>query len=347
MRKYLLPKDANSYKANLHTHTNISDGHFSPEEIKKFYKDQGYSIIAYTDHDVFLQHNDLSDSEFLALNAYEMEVNQLKSDATLASNTNKTCHMCLIALDPDMETPVCWHREKYLFRNAINHRDEVKNDESLPDYERVYSAEGISDMMRLGRENGFFVTYNHPMWSMEEYADYTSYNGMHAMEIVNGECVAMGFCDHNERVYDDMLNSGKRIYCVATDDTHHTRGMFFGATVIKADKLEYKSVADALVNGNFYATEGPEIKQLYLEDGKLVVETSAVDSIRLNTGARIAKRVANSNGTPITRAVFELPLDKELYYIRVTATDKGGKCAHSNAYFLDELTEYLPKPDAN
>ena len=337
MRKYLLPKDANSYKANLHTHTDLSDGQLPPEEVKRLYKEQGYSVVAYTDHDVFLIHNDLTDDEFLALNGYEMEVNQLKENATLASKTNKTCHMCLIALDPDKVTPVCWHRSKYLFRNAVNHRDEVKNDESLPDYERVYSSDGISDMMKLGRDNGFFVTYNHPMWSCEEYPDYTGYNGMHAMEIVNFECVVSGFADHNERVYDDMLNVGKRIYCVATDDSHGQRGMFGGATVIKADKLDYKSVTNALVNGDFYATEGPEIKQLYIEDGKLVVETSAVASIRLNTGARYAKRVFNANGTPVIRAVFDLPSDKNLYYFRVTATDMGGKCAYSNAYFMDEL----------
>ena len=337
MRKYLISDALNSYKANLHTHSNLSDGHFPPEELKKMYKAQGYSIIAYTDHDVFLQHNDLTDDTFLALNGYEMEVNQLKENSTLTSKINKTCHMCLIALDPDKVTPVCWHRSKYLFRNAVNHREEVQNDESLPDYERVYSGDGISEMMTLGRDNGFFVTYNHPMWSMEDYTDYTAYNGMHAMEIVNNECVIMGYGDHNERVYDDMLNVGNRIYCIATDDTHNVRGMFGGATVIKAEKLDYKSITNALVNGDFYATEGPEIKSIYVEDGKIYVETSAVASIRINTGTRFAKRVYNENCTPVTRAVFELPMEKNPYYFRITATDMGGKSAYSNAYFLDEL----------
>lgn len=337
MRKYLLPENANSYKANLHAHSNLSDGQFTPEELKELYKAQGYSVFAYTDHDIFLQHNDLTDDTFLALNGYEMEVNQLKENATLSSGCGKTCHMCLIARDPDMVTPVCWHREKYLFRNAVNHRSEVKNDESLPDYERVYSGEGISEMMTLGRENGFFVTYNHPMWSMEGYNDYTAYNGMHAMEIINNECLRMGYADRNERVYDDMLNIGKRLYCIATDDCHGQRGMFGGATVIMADKLEYKAVTDALVKGNFYATEGPTIKNLYIEDGKIVVETSGVAGVRLNTGTRYAKLVSNSNGTAVTRAVFDIPEENSWLYFRITATDFGGKCAYSNAYFMDEL----------
>ena len=55
----------------------------SVEEIKKLYKEKGYSVVAFTDHDVFLQHNDLTDGEFLALNGYEMEINQKKIQITL------------------------------------------------------------------------------------------------------------------------------------------------------------------------------------------------------------------------------------------------------------------------
>ena len=36
MKKYLIPNTGKFYKANLHCHTTISDGKFSPEEIKSF-----------------------------------------------------------------------------------------------------------------------------------------------------------------------------------------------------------------------------------------------------------------------------------------------------------------------
>ncbi len=334
MRKYLLPHNVSSYKANLHTHTSLSDGEFTPEEVKRLYKEQGYSIVAFTDHDIFLTHNDLSDEGFLALNGYEMEVNE-EENSKCSFDLLKTCHMCLIALKSDMVTPVCWHRSKYLFGNAPKSKDLIKNDESLSDYERAYTHERISDMMRLGRENGFFVTYNHPTWSMEDYTNYSGYENMHAMEIVNYGCVVAGFADHNERVYDDILGLGKRIYCLATDDCHHLKDMFGGATVIKAKSLDYESIANALVNGDFYATEGPEIKELYIEDGKLYVKTSGVANIRLNTGIRYAKEVFNQNGTEITGAVFDLP--ENYHYFRVTATDGSGRCAYTNAYFADQL----------
>ena len=103
MRKYLLPEKGNFYKANLHCHSNISDGSMSPQELKNVYKSNGYSVLAYTDHDVLIPHPELADEDFLPLNSYEMEINEhspLKAGA-------KSCHMCLIALDPDNVEQVC------------------------------------------------------------------------------------------------------------------------------------------------------------------------------------------------------------------------------------------------
>ena len=54
MKTYLLPKEGNFYKANLHCHTTVSDGKRTPEEIKELYMRNGYSIVAYTDHEVLI-----------------------------------------------------------------------------------------------------------------------------------------------------------------------------------------------------------------------------------------------------------------------------------------------------
>ena len=73
-RRYLLPADGNFYKTSMHTHTTISDGRLTPEEVKEIYQSMGYSVVAYTDHSRLVQHNDLTDENFLAINAYEYEV---------------------------------------------------------------------------------------------------------------------------------------------------------------------------------------------------------------------------------------------------------------------------------
>ena len=61
----IFPK-GNFYKANLHCHTTVSDGRFSPEEIKKLYKEKGYNVVAFTDHRVRCPHLELQDEEFVA-----------------------------------------------------------------------------------------------------------------------------------------------------------------------------------------------------------------------------------------------------------------------------------------
>ena len=136
MRKYLLSEKGNYYKANLHCHSNCSDGKLSPAEIKEVYKNLGYSIVAYTDHDILLAHDDLNDDTFLALHGFEMEVNESKK-AEFPSI--KTCHMCFIGLEPDNLTQPMWHREWYLFGNAQTHRHEIKFDNNEPDFVREYS----------------------------------------------------------------------------------------------------------------------------------------------------------------------------------------------------------------
>ena len=219
MKRYLLPPHGEFYKANLHCHTDFSDGRLTPAQIKEEYKSHGYSIVAYTDHDILISHQDLRDEQFLPLNGFEMEVHQPSPKNSWVHE--KDCHMCLIALDPDNLIQPCYHRSDYLFSNAVRHRDEVRFDESQPDYVREYSHQGISDMMRRGREAGFFVTYNHPTWSREGYENYIGYRGMHAMEIYNHSCAVHGWPEYNARVYEDFLNAGNMIYVIAADDNHN------------------------------------------------------------------------------------------------------------------------------
>ena len=76
MKKYLFKNDQNLYKANLHCHTNVSDGDCTPLEIKEIYKKEGYSVVAYTDHDIMVAHPELRDDDFLPLTGFEVELDQ-------------------------------------------------------------------------------------------------------------------------------------------------------------------------------------------------------------------------------------------------------------------------------
>lgn len=339
MKKYLLPKKGQFYKANLHCHTNLSDGAYSPEEVKELYKSLGYSVVAYTDHDILIPHDELNDESFLALHGFEVEINENHVDEF---KFIKSCHICFVGIDPENITQPMWHREWYLFGNAPESRNLVKFDENEPDYVREYTCERISDMMRIGREKGFFVTYNHPTWSSEDYENYMGYDGMHAFEMFNGGCIAAGYDDYNPRVYDDLLRGGKKIFCIGADDNHNKddRNLRkfdsgWAYTMIKAEKLEYTDITKALLNGYFYASEGPEIYELYYEDSKVYIKCSEADRINCNYGIRKVGTVLDETGDGVTEAVFDVPEDCK--YFRITVVDKKGKHACTNAYFPEEL----------
>ena len=70
---YLLSEKKNRYKANLHCHSTVSDGCYTPEQLKRIYKERGYAILAITDHEVLVPHNELSDDDFLLLPGYELQ----------------------------------------------------------------------------------------------------------------------------------------------------------------------------------------------------------------------------------------------------------------------------------
>lgn len=333
MKKHLFSEEGQFYKANLHAHTDMSDGHQSPEEVKELFKSLGYSIVAYTDHDIFVDRSHLNDEEFLALNGLELEINGRNFGRGWVDM--ETCHINFIALEPDNLITPCYHRSKYLLRNAPNYRHLLKYDESLPDFDRFYTPERINEMFMIGRNQGFFTVYNHPWGSLEQYPTYIQYNYMHAMEMYNGPV------EYNPQVYDDMLRAGKMIYCVGGDDSHSVDGSGFSWTTIKAKSLDYRTVTKALMAGQFYCSQGPEIYELYMEDGVMHVKTSDAQGIYFTSAARAKghKFVRAKKGEYINEASFEvLP---ECVYVRVTVVGPDGKTASTNAYRSIDLLKKL------
>ena len=333
MKEYLLPPTGQFYKANLHCHTTVSDGRLTPAEVKELYRSLGYSIVAYTDHQILIPHPELADETFLPLYGYEDDVTE-----AAAWPQAKTCHLCFIARDPENWIQPCFDPAHVRCGHAPEHLAQARYDTMKPPYERRYTPECINDIIRQGVAGGYFVTYNHPTWSLEEYPQYMAYEGMHAMEIVNGSCEAGGYLDYNPRVYDDMLRGGKRLFAVAADDNHNVHpadsrysDSGVGFVMIKAERLEYRAVMDALFRGDFYASEGPEIHALWKEDGRVHIECGPADRVILTTGTRDS-HIVLAEGTPLTAAEFAIPAN--CGYFRLTVVDERGRHADTQAYFV-------------
>ena len=339
MRKYLIPNTGKFYKANLHSHTTFSDGTLTPEQAKEHYLSLGYSVIAFTDHDLMVCQNHLTDDNFVALNGFEVEFWE-KDRPAKSWGFRHQCHLNFIALDQDNDIQPFWHRSKYIIGN--NHlRHLGKFDENEPDFERWYDEYCISRMMREGREKGFFVTYNHPGWSREDYSLYSKYKGMNAIEIMNG-AINSGFNDYAIRPYDDILRGGEKILAIAGDDNHNRKpldspysdsGVCW--TMIKAEKLTYKAITDALLSGHLYSSEGPEIYELYYEDGIVTIKCSPAQKITVSRQSRKAG-IKLMEDNPLTEASFDVSKTKDGYF-RITVEGLDGKQAFTNAYFLEDI----------
>ena len=336
MKRFLLPENGRFYKANLHSHSTVSDGTLTPAEMKALYKARGYSVLACTDHELMVPHHDLTDPDFLMLTGFELGFDEgWRSDFLSA----KVCDLCLLALDPENDIQPCYHRTKYIDPKK---RAWVKFDENEPDFEREYNADCINEAIRICREKGFFVTWNHPHWSLERWEQYTRYTGMHAMEICNTSSYVDGYDEYNGPIYDEQLRKGKRIFVIGTDDNHNRRDPnsrmwdSFGAfTVIRAPALTYKDIANALLSGHFYASQGPEIRSLWLDENDVLhVSCSPADKLVCTVNRRRCMSRYGENGQPATEATFELlPADE---WFRITVIDEHGLKADTNAYWVDE-----------
>ena len=338
--KDLFPESLNSYKVNLHCHSDVSDSLIRTFELKDIYKNfGGYAAVAYTDHDVVVKHPELCDDEFVALTGSEMYVHSGFNFA----GSEKWCHFNTIAIDEHNDIQLFWHTDKYIHKICMLYADAVNLDPDEPNFEREYSPERLTEMFKISKDKGYFVIYNHPTDSHENYNDYSKYDYIDALEIMNGSCISVGGEEYNGNIYDELLRCGKRISCVASDDNHNcnptlTRrsDSLVAYTVVKAEKISYKDIMNAICNGLTYASEGPEIFGITFDNGYAKIKTSPARKICLNTGiGRADAAFASKDGTPVTEATFKINRDD--IYFRFSITDTNGKRAYSNAYFTDEL----------
>ena len=326
----LLDKNKPFFKANLHCHSTYSDGKESVEELKRQYKRQGYSIVAFTEHEHLIDNSRLNDEEFLAITACELAIKEFPEQSTMKNFDMRVCHLNLYSLDPHNTLTPCYSPiQDHFISDTCRHL--IRYDTA---YERVYSKEGINDIIRIANEQGFLVTYNHPTWSLETANEYLQYDNLFAVEIYNHGCNRMGARVDDERVFDDMLRAGKRLFCVCADDNHTAEDSFGGWVCVNAEKLDYTTIMTALRNGQFYASTGPQIFALTQDGMQVEIYTSPCKTIGVTTHGRRTDGVCANDGELLTHAKFTLrPEDK---YFRIRVTDKYGKTAYTQAYPLQK-----------
>jgi len=337
MKKYLIPNEGRFYKANLHSHSTISDGQNTPEEMKKYYKAHGYDILAITDHELLVDHTDLSEDDFLMIPGYEYAICENGGVPVYEDYIRiKTAEFNLYPKDP--------HNEKHILFNPKNviHGETFRAQtvEHIGPYvEREYSVAFVNRLTEEARRNGFIISLNHPCFSFESWDFYKQVKGLFAMEIHN-QGTFYGYGEYNPQMYDAFTRSGMKLAITASDDNHFasvyddkTDIRPWGFTMIKATELTHQAIISAMEKGNMYATQGPLIEELYTEDRKAYIRFSEAKAVIMKTNLRMAECKQAEKGQYIKEAVFNIP--DAVDSIRFTVMDEHGRYADTRAYFRD------------
>lgn len=337
MKKHLLTDKGRFYKANLHVHTTVSDGEMTPEEIKRIYMEQGYSIVAFTDHEIMVPHPELTDENFLALTSTEISVNE-KCDCDF--HFTKAYHLNIYSPEENKSCFNTFDRSKMWVPQSF---DYITEEQEKCGLDRKYSVESVNEVIRLANSEGCLVSYNHPVWSLQDYSDYIDLKGLWGVELYNTACSRNGYFD-SEKPLDDLLRVGEGVFPLATDDAHLLRDCFGGFTMVRSEKLDYGSVFSALKRGDFYCSTGPTFDEISIDDGVVRVVSSPVSYVGVSTDTRLLF-AGSASDKPLTDTSFDIKWYLDLAgqginqhrYIRITLVDEFGNRAYSRAYSYDEI----------
>ncbi len=295
------------FRGNLHTHSTLSDGRLPPGEVCRRYRAQGYDFIALTDHFVGLYGYPVADTTGFRGDGFTTILGaELHSGAM---SNGEIWHVLAVGLPADFAVA------------------------DAPDFAPVAGQESGPEIARRAREAGAFVAVAHPQWGGLAFEDAMSIEAAHAVEIYNHGCAVEAARGDGWHMADLMLSAGRRVTAIATDDAHFASPDAFGGWVmVKAGENAPEALLAALKAGQFYASQGPELRNVCVEDGEIVVESSAVERVIVQGHASAAICEA---GQSLTRVRMSLAKFAESPWVRVTVLDSAGGAAWSNPIWQD------------
>lgn len=334
--KYLLPQRERYYKTALHVHTDVSDGFWSPAELKACFMEAGFSCVAFSDHNLIVDHSYLNEPDFLALTAYEMTLRDDNPNGWYSKNL----HINVTAKRPDH----LWQAAKppKLFKNSPQYLDKVE----IVDKDCDFTMESINEFVAESNKHGFLCTYNHPDSRTVGDEDMVL-TGFWGIEVFNHDAYHCGNPAYNDEKFQRMLLRGENVFPIISDDCHSKRSFRGSGLWVGAKELTYESMIEALEKGDFYSTNGPQIHSLVLDDeGFLHVTCSEIMQASLLSHHNFMQmQPPYGEKSPVTEVKFDINRwlgsvteeDRDRAFIRMVFTDAKGKRAYTRAYWYNEL----------
>ena len=288
-------------------HTSNSDGDLPPDKLVRHYEWAGYDVLAITDH--WFRTVEPSTRRLLVIPSIEL-------NAT-AGSTEDDAHVLALGVEAEAAVP-----------------------------EQAFAP--LPDVVAWITANGGVPYLAHTYWSGLRTEQWEDCPGLVGLEVWNTGCeLETGRGDASIH-WDEALERGRRLFAIASDDSHHP-GYDSGAawTMVRATERSQAAVLEALRDGSFYSSTGPELRAVAADDAWVNVECSPARSVTLvSRRARGARANAGRLGYPkdaqilgrdtdgrITAVRLELPYAAP--YARIVVEDAAGGRAWTNPLWTE------------
>ncbi len=289
--------DGEFLKGNLHLHTTNSDGEFSPQQAVDHYRDAGYDFLAITDHNHLTPYADLDTDGIAMLPGQELHQGK--------GQLGQIHHIVSIGQTEPIEVP-----ETDKLQVAMDH---------------------IAPRCR-------FAFIAHPYWTSMTHADILGRTGFIGVEVFNWTCESgVGRGDSGPH-WDQLLARGERLVGLAVDDAHcHYEDTLGGWIMVKSEGRAPEAIMDAVVAGSFYASSGPTIEDVTIEDEIVTVKCSpcqAVQVISPGAGCGTTTHRLARDGGPYTEVTLAIAPTWDPF--RVECVDDRGRKAWTNPFWREQ-----------
>ncbi len=244
------------YKGNTHTHTTMSDGDSTPGLVARWYRNNGYDFLFLTDHNT------------------RTEIVELNEEIARENAQAKRKKFLLIPGEEVSSNLQGEERRYAVHTNGLDTKTTVGKQTGQSVVELLQKA--VDGIIKAGG----VPSVNHPnfLWSLTTDDIYAIKNLKH-FEIYNGHPMVNnqggGDSPSNEEIWDELLTRGKKYFGVAVDDAHHYKEFRRdlsnpgrGWVVVRAHDLTVAEVRRALETGDFYASTGVELDDVWTTAGK-------------------------------------------------------------------------------
>jgi hypothetical protein len=305
----------------LHTHSTVSDGTLAPRHLVQAYQEQGFDVVAVTDH--WRLTEVASTDRVLTIPAAE-----LGWDIRRPHYPRQSAEFLVYGIDHVPDDP------------GGDRGNWYTNDEE--NYE-VRTFPDLTSGVAWAETMGAVVYVAHPYWTQLPLDDLLEQRGFAGLEVYNGASdLATGRGDSSVW-WDALLGRGRRTFGIGTDDQHYPLfDLATGWTMVRAAERTQNAVLAALRDGMAYFSHGPAIRHVEVVDGAVEVACSPARSVLLQGeeelgiavsagrgGMRHGQILATDDRGLITHVRFD-PRAASTRYRRVTVVDAEGRRAWSN-----------------